>query len=125
MVSFFKSILAVWIGVFLILPSCFCQLLVGLGIDVHEGMPRTQGVTVSASAAVIACHCDDDCPKVADILPPVSLDAAPCLICLGTVDVVSPGFYREATRVGSLRGPPDGLIVSASVFRARSCSWLV
>ncbi len=66
-----KSIAAVYVSLYLILPACMCQLLGAFGYDIHG--PSTAAVsaplpTISAEVVYAApvCHCEDHIDKTAE-----------------------------------------------------------
>ena len=123
MVTSLKAILAIWVGVFLILPSCFCQLLIGLGFDV-PGQKVGHEASISASATMKECHCDDEVSKVADTAVTQTVYEQPVFFALGMVSPMKPVLSGGSAHIFA-RGPPDGGSLSASTFRTLTCSWLV
>lgn len=61
--------LAVYLGVYLILPVCLCQTLAAFGVFVHESVEATSETTVSLlqENGTFPCHCEDHVCKNADV----------------------------------------------------------
>ncbi len=75
---FLKSILSIYLGIFLILPGCLCQLLSPFGIDVlhappdgsvdpnHTGPPLATLSSPANPSPLVDCNCDDTTLKSAE-----------------------------------------------------------
>jgi hypothetical protein len=118
--------LALWTGLFLVLPNCFCQVLVGLGIECHD--PVEQHDAVPALEHVLTsptCHCDDTSLKIAEITPTDDSRVAPTFDFVAIApqkgSAISP---QSALRSASPRAPP-GLLTRATQARALTCCWQV
>lgn len=61
-----KSVLAVYVGVYLLLPGCLCQVLSAFGVSTHSHYTPEQNEWHS-DITVISCHCSDFCQKAADL----------------------------------------------------------
>ncbi len=89
-----KTAFACWVGIFLILPGCLCQLLACVGIEPHgdsvQGGPEPAIIGQSLASA-IDCHCDEDVAKVAETTPTDSAPAgATAAIWLVVTDASQP-----------------------------------
>jgi hypothetical protein len=66
-----KSIAAIYVSLYLILPACMCQLLGAFGYDIHGHSQITDEQPLPAiSTAVVysapVCHCEDHIDKTAE-----------------------------------------------------------
>ena len=71
-----KIILAVWTSVYLVLPSCPCQIFAALGIETSHSHSQTSQIEIDTSSKFSSavqdensdpvCHCDDNEQKVAE-----------------------------------------------------------
>ena len=118
--------LSVWIGVFLVLPNCLCQVLCGLGISIHGNAPQHSSATLSAGSLLpVACHCHD-----------TSLKTAECKCGEGVVsddDIVAFALLGEGADRGLLtfstrrtcRAPPPPDLASLARSHEWNCSFLL
>ena len=66
-----KSIAAVYVSLYLILPACMCQLLAAFGCDIHGHSTATadqESPALSEAVIYVApiCHCDTPVDKTAE-----------------------------------------------------------
>lgn len=119
-----KAFLAVFLGIYLVLPSCLCQLLCAVGVaplPVDSGA-ETRLVCTDFSPHI--CHCHDHTSKVAEVVPThENIDPAPSLSPV-QASVFSSIFAPEAIMVARPR-PPPCLAASASARAAQLGVFLI
>ena len=123
-----KTAFACWVGIFLILPGCLCQLLSCVGIDLDGGGERNGRVPelfAPNATSFAECHCDEDTGKVAETTP-TELLVASKFAAAETIDekVLLPAA-AQFFRLRSTRAPPSALRPPASEFRALVSVWLI
>ncbi|MDF1850044.1 MAG: hypothetical protein P1U85_04360 [Verrucomicrobiales bacterium] len=74
--SVFKAIFSIYIGIYLVLPSCFCQVVSAFGgealphalIEEGEKKNKPDALSVCASSDLLPpiCHCDEGGEKIAE-----------------------------------------------------------
>lgn len=123
-----KTAFACWIGIFLILPGCLCQLLSCVGIDLHGGGERHGQVPklfAPNATSFAECHCDEDTGKVAESSPTGRLVESE----FTAAETIDEGLLVPAaapfSRLQSTRAPPPVLRAPASEFRALVSVWLI
>lgn len=63
-----QVVASIYLGIFLILPGCLCQVLAPFGIIIHDhDVPSGIGI-VETSDSAPPCHCDHHDEKYADLL---------------------------------------------------------
>jgi hypothetical protein len=65
-VKFFGAISALYLGIYLILPGCLCQLLEAFGVPVHPSKTLVHECVVSGASDSIPCHCLEISAKTAE-----------------------------------------------------------
>lgn len=117
-----KTVLAIYIGIYLILPGCLCQVLSAFGIDGpghrSEAGERCGEVAVAeANGALPGCHCEDTSSKVAE--PPSSNESESLSCPVVLISELSVGVGIEDSdcvlHLGS-RAPPGPSPWSLAVF---------
>jgi len=123
-----KTAFACWIGIFLILPGCLCQLLACVGIELHDGSIQggsKPAIIGQSLASAIDCHCDEDVAKVAETTPTdlasAGATAAVWLVVANASQPAAPPFFGSP----AARAPPGVPCASASDFRALVSVWLI
>lgn len=66
--NFLSAIGAVYLGIYLILPGCLCQLLGAFGVETVEGRSGPRTCEVRGSDGVSVCHCNEHEFKKAEAL---------------------------------------------------------
>lgn len=99
-----KVIFAIYVGIYLILPGCLCQIAGAFGFA-REGLPqRHSHPEFAAETAVgLPCHCHEVTTK--SVESPVADSAAPEAI-LSQVEPVQAGF--DGNLKGALDAPFSG-----------------
>lgn len=118
-----KSIFSAYIGVYLILPGCLCQMLTPFGINVLHAPPDgsadpSHNAPVATLTAPVACPnpvdctCDDTTLKtaeqsvVANVLYQVDIFKATVPCPWAGLDVLPTRFSNPPSQISS-RAPPD------------------
>ena len=108
-VNLVSAIGAIYLGIYLILPGCLCQLLETFGVTVHDrSIPQSECVLVGVTASFV-CHCDHHASKTAE-LSPTQTEASiqtEFVTDLPTDSSDLP-FSAEFTRTRQSRAPPNG-----------------
>lgn len=102
-----SAIGVVYLGIYLVLPGCLCQLLETFGVAVHDrSVPRSECVIVDASTSFI-CLCDHQAPKTAELSPTESDPDNQAQFVTGLSNRRIDFFLSaDATRVRQSRAPP-------------------
>ena len=107
-----KSLLAVYVSLYLVLPGCLCQILSAFGVGVCEVM-----VSVEKNAPVIVgseetgiCHCDQHLTKTAEAIEVRSQECVTPAQISSAFSVYTPSLF-PASFVPRLhpRGPPGSI----------------
>ncbi|MFK5923512.1 MAG: hypothetical protein QM496_15145 [Verrucomicrobiota bacterium] len=118
-----KSIFSAYIGVYLILPGCLCQMLTPFGINVLHAPPDGSAVanhsvpvaTLTAPATCpspVDCNCDDTSLKTAEqsvvsnVLYQVDIFKATAPCPWAELDILPTRFSNPPSLISS-RAPPD------------------
>ncbi len=113
----FGTIFAVYLGVYLVLPGCLCQVLGAFGLST-KSEKRESSTVVESVAANLPCHCHDAPGKFAEA---------------GTATEAEPGGFQWTTSMPDIgvailpaepardlhlgRAPPPGRIPASSRLR--------
>ena len=65
--KFLSSIGAIYLGIYLILPGCLCQLLTAFGVEISEGGNRVTSCEIRDLDDAFACHCNHHDLKKAEL----------------------------------------------------------
>ncbi len=110
---FLKSILAVYVSLYLILPGCLCQILTvfGCGSAIHAGAPIGHLLEFAPldESLAMSCHCDEHVDKSTELPFPESFDTS-SLELEGHI-INAPVFKLAEFNVGysaGSRAPPGG-----------------
>ncbi len=117
--KFLSAIGAIYLGIYLILPGCLCQLLGAFGVEVSEGTngPRTCEVRGLDNAFV--CHCNEHEFKKAEALASTeSQDHGPAEFAEPVAELVLTSPPASSTPSSGSRAPPW----SASPWSGRTFS---
>ncbi|MCB1077099.1 MAG: hypothetical protein KDM64_04630 [Verrucomicrobiae bacterium] len=68
-VKVFGAISAVYLGIYLVLPGCLCQLLEAFGIPLHGQGRSFQVCVYTGNPSAPPCHCHHVSAKTADLDP--------------------------------------------------------
>ncbi|MCF6312267.1 MAG: hypothetical protein L3J39_07425 [Verrucomicrobiales bacterium] len=127
--DFLKPIFSVYIGVYLILPGCLCQMLAPFGIQVLHAPPDGSiDPNHSAPVAILTapipcdnpvdCHCDDSTLKtaeqsvVADVLYQEDIFKAVAACPWAAASDLPKPSPHTANQMGS-RAPPPHLLTTS------------
>lgn len=109
-----KSIAAIYVSLYLVLPACICQLLSAFGCDIHgnamaTGPEPVAQVTAAVSYVAPICHCDDHVSKTAepDMCGSIGIDHFDLMLSAVNVPSLKVGS-RECSAGLYSRGPPPG-----------------
>lgn len=117
-----KSIIAVYISLYLILPACLCQLLGAFGYEIHEHSQSNNGQPMPAiSAAVLyagpICSCEDHIDKSAEPNSSENLGVDHVDLPLAIVDARNTKKIARAAKAGlASRAPPAPPVWSLSPY---------
>ncbi|MDF1739000.1 MAG: hypothetical protein P1U86_07560 [Verrucomicrobiales bacterium] len=104
--TFLRSILVVYVSLYLILPGCLCQILTVFGCEdaLHASVAIDLPVEVAPvnEVQVMACHCDELVDKAAEVQSAEVFESASLLLA---TRVGRPSVYKLA---GSNAGYPAG-----------------
>jgi hypothetical protein len=106
---------ALYLGIYLILPGCLCQLLEAFGIEVHDQSIPAATCVISDAAGVVVCHCDHPSAKTAEVSPTEIWEK--CLsptVSKLPADALEVPPPAEVIRLNQSRAPP-GLVGPQSV----------
>lgn len=113
----FGAIIAVYLGIYLILPGCLCQILSTFGwIESSERQEMSQEV-VASLASDTPCHCHDGVGKVAELVP-AELVQDMVLVPLADLPALS-GVPQVSPAIGLSQGrsPPPLPCLAANRLR--------
>ncbi len=118
--------MALYLGIYLILPVCLCQMLAAFGVFVHESAETISETSVGLlhEQGSFPCHCEDPVCKTADI-PQDGDDAERT-----TPDEFQPALTTASTRISAWanqthsRAPPP-LEIACSNIAAFFCVFLI
>lgn len=98
---------AIYLGIYLILPGCLCQLLGAIGIEVSEGSSPVHSEEFSSWENVVTCHCNEHESKNAEAMASVDFERIEQSPTGEFADFSLPTLRdSEAQRLPTSRGPP-------------------
>ena len=119
-----RTVLCVWVSVFLLLPNCLCELLLPFGIEIDHDDPvpamtaaAVEGATIpeglefgnppALSSHHVPCHCDESVNKVSDGEESEGFSSSHLAACFQQPSWMVGGDRPGLEMVGpSLRAPP-------------------
>ena len=102
---------AIYLGIYLILPGCLCQLLGAFGIEVSEGRSPAQSEEIRDGNAIVTCHCNEHESKDAEAAPPVGFEVIGQSPAREPTDFSLPSLRDSgAPLLPTSRGPPDSAL---------------
>lgn len=121
----FGAIIAVYLGIYLVLPGCLCQILSTFGwseAPVRQEMFRE---VVASLASDTPCHCHDGLGKVAELVPAEWVQDH-VLVPLEDLPALS-GVLRvpPAIRLSQGRSPPPRPCLAANRLRCVTGVYLI
>lgn len=126
-----KMLLAIWTSVFLVLPSCPCQILAMLGIEsshfqiVQYDNPSVCGDSdlshynrlIEKDGIELICHCDDDVDKLAEQSQHNDDLIVGCIISYIRIDKNLDSIFHPAISLTSGHSPPAALELTSHLSR--------
>ncbi len=121
-----KSLGASYLAIYLILPSCICQLLAVFGITLHGQGTDEPGFYAPPSFSLV-CHCDDDVMKSAESPGQEDLGAILAQSFAGVAPLLAEITPVPLPRgAAMLRAPPsEPLWLGSSLSPQVSCVFLI
>lgn len=111
-VKLLKTVGAIYLGIYMILPGCLCQVLSVFGVSIH-GQSIPQNVClVSAVEATFPCHCDHLDSKKGELTQKLDFDGTPesyILEFLPEESQIRLDYSGSRENVRSRAPPPPGL----------------
>lgn len=122
----FGAILSVYLGIYLILPGCLCQILFAFGLGESPGRPESSHAVIASLASDTPCHCHEASGKLADLVPAGGVQEAPFV----AVSELPPAFSATpplppAVGFSPGRSPPPRPCLTANRLRSVTGVFLI
>jgi hypothetical protein len=124
-VRIFGAITAVYLGLYLLLPGCLCQILGVFGVQVHPPRMAGSGEYIAGEPSIM-CHCHEQSPKTAEA-PAGVVDLSPATDDFVFLSPESVAFSvpRAIVSEKPSRAPPPGTIPSPTLLRSFTGVFLI